>query len=713
MSARSRVVSADEELGKRDDDFFRSRHSRSGSSSPGISSFLPWKWRKRRLFTALAVIVVLYVFFNTLPAGNSPVPEDPTVRPLYTPKYTPTVPSRSIREPAGAPPRDRDGEEEEDETSKQWYNGVVRFYNLAENLHKISRTGGSLPHNRNVLFAASSLKSMSNLIPMACEMAKVDKNYAHLALFGRSTIPMDELLEINGVDVSTCDVFWHDARGDFPEYSSDARAESATRGAMKHINDFMHPQALIMDDSVKEELFFTRAMRTKAKEYGHPLIEVPSGRYEDFLWMTRLEANSLANWFSPNVDIVIQAPRASSGSLIRLVRSLVNADFRGLKVPRLVIELPSDIEHYAQKFLHDLQWPPIHDSLPSHPNLLTLHHRIPSSRQSSEQASLRFVESFYPSRPENHHVLILSPQAELSPRFFQYLHYQILEHRHSSWMSSSAESLLGISLDVPSTYLNGTAGFTPPGREEFHNDTASPFLYQAPSSTATLIFGDRWSQFHSFLSKRIEASSHGKKTAKLVSENEPAWIEYLLELMRARDWTVLHPASTTNLVTVHNDLAQVPEEFSHPSSGSPEKEATEEDHDGEAFLLSDEPPVLMDRLEKDVHVNDGIPVHLLLEPETVIERLPILAFDGMEVTQLELSNAGVEYREFFRKTFGGCDGKEAERFRVADDVGAKDLFCLSGDDEDEENGVAEVEFDAQVVPPTEEEDDDDAGKNGT
>lgn len=687
MSARSRVpiVSADEELGKRDDDFFRHRRSRSASSSPAISILLPWRWRKRRALTALVVIAVVYVFIYSLPAGSPVSEEEVTILPPHTPRYTPTVPSRSTREPAGAPPRD-DYDEDEDETGKHWYNGAVRYYKLAENLHKSSRTGGLLWQNRNVLFAASSLQSMANLIPMACEMASVDKNFAHLALFGRSAIPMDELLEINGVDVQSCAVFWHDARGDFAEYSSDARAEGAARGALIHINEFMHPQALIMDDSAKEDLFFTRAIRSKAKEFGRALIEVPSGKYEEFLWMTRLEASSLANWFSPTIDIVIQAPRASFGSLKRLVWSLVNVDYRGLNVPRLTIELPSDIEHFTEKFLHDLQWPPVHDSLPFHPNLLTLHHRIPSSRQSSEQASLRFVESFYPSHPRNHHLLILSPQAELSPRFLQYLHYQILEHRHSSWISPFAESLLGLSLDVPSTFLNGTANFVPPSQD----NQSSPFLYQAPSSTATLVFGDKWSQFHAFLSKRTRLDLGGKKIAKLVSETEPAWTEYLLELMRARDWTVLHPASTANLVTVHNDLGQVPEEFERPVAPIVKQENANAGDDGEPFLLSNEPPVLAEREESDVHVNDGVPLHRLLGPEIAIGTLPIVAYDGRVVTVLNLANSGVEYREHFRKSFGGCEEKDAKKWREVDDFGAQDLFCSPGE-------VIEEEEDARIL----------------
>lgn len=179
-------------------------------------------------------------------------------------------------------------------------------------------------------------------------------------------------------------------------------------------------------------------------------------------------------------------------------------------------------------------------------------------------------------------------------------------------------------------------------------------------------------------------------------------MEYLLELMRARDWTVLLPAATMNLVTVHNELAQVPEEFSQAVAEKGEKEPKKGIEDGEAFLLSEEPPVLTDHLEKDVHSNDGIPLHLLLEHDAVLERLPVLSFDGREVNQLELNNAGVEYREHFRGAFGGCDARAAKKFRVPDEVGVKDLFCLPGWDKDE-RGNEEVEFDAQVELPSADE----------
>jgi hypothetical protein len=151
--------------------------------------------------------------------------------------------------------------------------------------------------NRNVLFAASSLQSVANLMPMACDMAKWDKNYVHLALLGRDALPLEEILEINGVSHEDCSVTFHDGRGDYSEYSTDLRLEASVAGALRHINEFMHPQAIITDDSSIEDAPFTRAVRLKGKIYNHPVIEIPEGAYEDFLWMTRLDSGSLGSWF--------------------------------------------------------------------------------------------------------------------------------------------------------------------------------------------------------------------------------------------------------------------------------------------------------------------------------------------------------------------------------------------------------------------------------
>lgn len=664
-------------------------------------------------------LVLLYLFFQNIPTDLEPIDGyGMPFRPGHVAHGSP-----ELREPHGAPARDLNSEDDE----KQYYhNGPIKFYRLATSLHAIGRTLGSRQVNRNVLFAASSLKSVANLMPMACEMGKWDKNYVHLAVMGRDPLPLQDILEVNGVHSNSCSVYFHDARPDYAQYSSDLRAEVSVTGAMKHIYDFMHPQAIITDDESLEDSFFSRAMQAKAKGIGRPLIEIPEGRYEDFLWLTRLDSGSLGSWHRPQVDILIHAPQGSSGGLIRLLKSLEKADYSGLRTPRLTVELPSNIEPLAQRYLEYMNWPPDDSAKPLRTSTLTLKHRIPASRTNSESASLRFLESFYPTSTYNNHVLILSAQTEVDPLFLQCLHYQILEYRYSVYETPETSELLGLSLDVPTSYLNGTTDFMPPTVADIPKDKADkfthldpnmrvPFLYLAPSSTATLIFGDKWATFHNFLSNRMAAIQTGKaeRSRKLVSETEPAWTEHLLELMMVRRWNILHPASP--FVTVHNELAQIPEEFMRDSRAEQDDAPVYSPSlEEEPFLTAPSPPKLHPHPEQS-QPRSNAPLQQLLSfdgnlPE--LPHIPHLYHTGALVTLGDLIDYSERYAIHFRQHLGGCDSAEASRNRVNRHLSTDDVFCLPGvepeyeeaaePDKDEEVAEAIVKSDMPTVETKEE-----------
>ncbi|KAK3072839.1 hypothetical protein LTR53_006071 [Teratosphaeriaceae sp. CCFEE 6253] len=683
FGAHARVYSKDEELGKRDDDF---RRPKRGSLAASLGE--PGRWRKRRILVVVALLVLGYVGLRSLLPGGLGAIEQSIGMTGSGWEVDGSV-GRNV-EPDGPPPKLKSvGSEGE---SKRYYEGLIKFYRLASSLHSITTTMGIRPQNRNILFAVSSLQSAASLMPMACEMAKWDRNYVHMAFLGRDSLPVDEILEVNGVSRDDCTVYFHDGRADYSEYSTDKRAEVAVAGAMKHINDFMHPQAMIMDDSAVEEAFFVRAMRGKAAEMGRTLIEIPAGRYEDFLWMMRLDSGSLSNWFKPTIDILIHALPDSSGGLIRLVKSLERADYTGLPIPKLTIELPSDIEHFTKS--SDDPW---------RSSTLSLHHRIPASHMSSEQASVRFVESFFPSHTEDHHVLVLSPQAEISPLYLQYLHYVLLEYKYSSYTSPESDKLLGISLDVPTIFLNGSGVLEQPwvrveealapqhdtSEQAGKKTSPAPFLYQAPSATASLIFGDKWATLHDFLANRLASSHSGaaQRTKKLVSETEPAWLEYLLELMRARGWSMLHPSQP--FVTVHNELSQIPEEYLHDKNERKEVELSKDPARlaEEPFLLAVEMPAHAEHVEREVPHRQPLQEMLAFNGDMPdVSQLPFLSHAGELISSISQRIELVEeYVPLFRRRIGGCMGEDATRRRVAGDAGStRDLFCLPGD---------EVEFD--------------------
>ena len=312
---------------------------------------------------------------------------------------------------------------------------------------------------------------------------------------------------------------------------------------------------------------------------------------------------------------------------------------------------------------------------------------------SSEQASIRFVESFYPSNSGDNHILILSPQAELSPLYAQYLHFAVLEYHYTSW-GAPGRDLLGISLDVPSTYLNNDTAFRQPrisdmaynknSEEPFNEPQApSPFVYQGISSSANLIFGDQWTIFHDFLTKRLQAAHSGKnsKTEKLVPESEPAWVEFLLELSRARAWSLLYPASP--FVTIHNELARIPEEFQRTSDPEKTKTPPASEHpEEEPYILSAEAPVLNDRVEADT-TRDAMALHKMLPFNGELQDsmfLPHLTHEGALVDPFSGSERRDKYVTYFRAAIGGCQGADASRDRMMTLGKTDDLFCLPGVD---------------------------------
>lgn len=73
--------------------------------------------------------------------------------------------------------------------------------------------------------------------------------------------------------------------------------EVSSSAGLNHINNYMHPQAIIVDSSGEEEEFFLRAFRERANAMGTSLIELPKNAEESLMWLTRLDYASLSGAF--------------------------------------------------------------------------------------------------------------------------------------------------------------------------------------------------------------------------------------------------------------------------------------------------------------------------------------------------------------------------------------------------------------------------------
>ncbi|KAI3400594.1 hypothetical protein diail_2797 [Diaporthe ilicicola] len=656
-------ATADPELGvhKKDDDLYvKGGHKRASSlgwkSAPRIA---PRKTLKR-LGLLVLIATAAYLFIHNIPTDVGPRrsgrPTYPTTKapPGVGPK--PQVPVEKNEKEAGPPSRD--------------YNGPVRFLELAETLHAISGTHGGDQINKNVLFAASSLRSAGSLLPLACKMGRELRAYVHFALISRSEIPLDELQAINGIDRS-CEIIFHDARAEFPSTSSDERFAKSAERALYHINNYMHPQAIIVDNSAEEEPLLLRSLQNQAKklQLGHAIVELPGPTVDRFAWISKLDAAALSQWNRVSVDILVHAHTGASGSLIRLLKSLRVADYTASAIPHLTIELPEEIDPPTSQFLQNFHWPPLRAFNPAIANQLTLRHRISRRGDTEEESSVRFLEGFWPSNSAFSHVLVLSPQVELSPHYFHYLKLSLLAYRYSGPAIYQAwdKRVFSLSLDLPSKNLDGSTPFVPPTRQPGKLDgpelgapsssRSTSFLWQAPNSNAALFIGERWAELHGFVSQLLEAQ-HGLQSTpallaeKLISREYPSWLEHALRLCRARGYMTVYPGTdlAANLATTHGELYQKPEEYENDRS------STKHSDEDEVILRHG---TLLDGLPN----GEGLPQ---------FNEMTLLSWDDNRVSLEGLNEESLKYAAGFRRTVGGCSTVQA----TEPDPSAKDLFCV-------------------------------------
>lgn len=450
-------------------------------------------------------------------------------------------------------------------------------------------------------------------------------------------------------------------------------------------------------------------MRSKTNTLHMTLIEVPKDRLDDFTWVTRLDAGSLKRWHDPVVDILIQVPPYSS-SVLQLLKSIKDADYSGLRPPHLTIELPAELDRSVEEYITKFKWPP---SINEHSlgSGLTVRRRIANHGFNQKESAIRFLELFYPASYTNSHVLVLSSQTHVARQYFHFVKYALLEYKYSAFGTHDSGDLMGVSLELPTKLLDNQAQLKLPSTSEMHTGRykklypeakSAPFLWQAPNSHATLFFGDKWAEFHSFLSNRVVKHQDSvKRTSrtKLVSETLPAWSEYMLEFMRARGYSLLYPATMPiEFVTIHKELYRTPEEFSPSLAGiNGEAQVIEKN---EAFQRAGTQPGVPKGTEAKA-MTDAQPLHQVLPfdgdlPE--IPHLPLLLYNGQQIDAANVSTIAQAYAEQFRKEVGGCETiKGKHRKKVEGQAG--DLFCFGDESEEdwEEDETRETElFDAPI-----------------
>ena len=410
-------------------------------------------------------------------------------------------------------------------------------------------------------------------------------------------------------------------------------------------------------------------------------------------------------WNKVEIEILIQAAERSSGGLIRLLKSLDAADYISDYPPAITVDLPPVIDPSTRNFLDDFKWPPQSSVDHQNCNRLTLRHRLRHAI-SEDDVRAQYIESFYPTTPDSH-VLVLSPRVELSPLFYHYAKYALLEYKYSAYGMLGRERLAGFSLDPPSSYLNDSGTFVPlpnaglGSRPQAHAEQVSPhLLWQAPNADAALYFGDKWAEFHDFTRRRLEAQQTLKKPSvtRSTSRRNPRWTDHLLELFRLRPYYLLYPplSSANRLVAVDSEL---PQQISVVVAGSPALPSSSPELDDQtSYLSSSQSP------EGRLTTSHATLLGMLPAEGDLPElySMPVLSSDGQQRASLDDTTETSGLVAAFRRDVGGC-ADDAHVPNVRDEGlelhrTTADLFCLQDDAEDDAAGrvVAELIVDDAV-----------------
>lgn len=490
---------------------------------------------------------------------------------------------------------------------------------------------------------------------------------------------MADILALSGIPEADCPVHWHEAQPDFALQSTEERMQTAVEAVLGHFHRALPLQAAFIDDRACEDGFLRNGVKSRIRSIGVPLLQVP----RPDAWLLTLDPRSLRQYAQVQIEILVQAPRDSSGSLLRLLRSIQDADYGGLTFPKITLELPYQVDPFVLDYLTRFKWPPASSPADSK---LTVRHRVEAKLMSPAMASGRFIESFYPPVPANSHVLVLSPDTELSSNYYQFLMYMLLEYKYSTKLNLVSSMLMGISLAGPSEAGKGSK------LTQSSNSNDSPvLLWRRPSADAALYFGEQWAELHAFLTHRL--SSDPELALSMNSEPTspsewPAWVKIASEWMQIRGTFMAYPTTEITdspLVTMHSELHQPPEEHSRETL----KQETSID---EVLKLGNEGDILTaegTRAQSDWER----PMLSTASLTTVLGRiahkkgsfvpeasdLEIYDFAGDALSWQEAKEKASKYAERFSEVIGKCSSRRKEG--SVETGGLAYLFCrdASGD----------------------------------
>ncbi|GAA5826260.1 hypothetical protein JCM3770_000632 [Rhodotorula araucariae] len=249
-------------------------------------------------------------------------------------------------------------------------------------------------------------------------------------------------------------------------------------------------------------------------------------------WVGALDLEALRHFHTPRIDIAV-VTNDRPVSLHRLLSSLQSAYYFGDQVS-LAINLEQTADRLTHRLVDDMRWP--HGTL-------SLRHRILLGGLMPA-----IVESWYPTSNDTYGVL-LEDDVEVSPLFYGWLKFAILQYRYTLAGRRASRRMFGISL-----YQQKNIELRPEGRQPFDAHKlfedlslhpTTPYLSQIPCSWGAAYFPEHWREFHAYLALRLSelALPISEPLVPAIRSNKwpRSWKKYFIELVYLRGYTMLYP----------------------------------------------------------------------------------------------------------------------------------------------------------------------------
>lgn len=179
-----------------------------------------------------------------------------------------------------------------------------------------------------------------------------------------------------------------------------------------------------------------------------------------------------------------------------------------------------------------------------------IRHRIADSPKSSI-----FVETWYPTSNDEY-AIIITDEVELSPLFYMWAKYAILQYRYMD----RDDRLFGVSLYAPRVLETDALG------RGLFKAPSSTYLMQWPTYAGAVYFPEQWREFHDYITARLaDENGFGMQEVNVPNLRSSDWVRswrrYFEELVYLRSYVMVYPSTSFSALHVELKKKKLRDQF--------------------------------------------------------------------------------------------------------------------------------------------------------